>query len=177
MSELTVLRDKLNKMLEHLEFETYYNTYVVNSKNEKEIILKDYITKLSTAITDISDNMFSQCAFPCLVEMILNKDWRCAFHIAETCSPQLEHVYQTGNYQSATFSYIDTCYERNETRYFTVTWNVINLETEQYSNSNTAYQIKYTEHKTCAPFSDIIETKTGTINCLTKLKEWVDFNI
>jgi hypothetical protein len=117
--------------------------------------------------------MFRHYAFPCAIEIILLKSYSCYFHSGESYSPKLEHEFQRDNYYSATFSYCNECYEKIQCeRYIYLT---ITMQYNYASNGQPeSYTVTYTEHKTCAPFSDVIETKTRTITTITGLKNWIN---
>lgn len=171
MSDLENLRNTIETLYELSEFGNYY--YEIKNK-QKATELKDYIIALNAGITNVTADMFKQCAFPCAIEMILLKGFSCYFHSGESYSPMLECEFQTDNYYSATFSHITECYEKNNTCvYFTLT-----LQYNYASNGQPeSYTVTYTEHKTCAPFSDVIETKTNTITTITELKNWINEQI
>ena len=173
-SPLSNLLNTLQNTRDLLNFENYYTEHIKNSKLPYATTLNTYITGLNEQIHTATSDLFKMCAFPRLIELILQRGWYCPFHSAESYSPKLERIFETGNYQFAYFSNQVTCYERSEIRYYGVSLTyVANHEPTQPNK----FKIKYEELESSAPFSNVIESAEGYITNFAELEKWVNDNI
>ena len=172
-SSLTNLLNTLQDTHDLLNFESYHYEHIKNSKLPYANSLNEYITTLDAQIRTCTINTFKTCAFPRLIEFIINKKWSCGFHSQESYSPKLERTYETGCYQVAYFSVPSSCYERNEMKYYGVALTYITDEAGQTNK----FKIKYEELESNVPFSNAIESAEGHITNFAELQNWVDDNI
>ena len=168
-SPLTNLLNTLQDTHDLLNFESYYAENIKNSKLPCHNSLNEYITNLDAQIRTCTINTFKTCAFPRVIDLLLNKTWSCYFHSGESYSPKLERTYETGNYQVAYFSVPSSCYERNEMRYYGVALTYITDEAGQTNK----FKIKYEELESNVPFSNVIESVEGYFTNFAELQNWV----
>jgi hypothetical protein len=156
-----------------LNFESYYFEHIKNSKLPYANSINEYITNLDAQIHTCTTDVFKMCAFPRLIELVLNKGWTCPFHSSESYSPKLERIFETGNYQFAYFSNQVTCYERAECQYYGFSLTYIECNNGQPKK----FKIKYEELESNVPFSNILESIEGQFTNFTELEKWVNDNI